>query len=112
LAFYLSGEPSQALAKAKEIAKRLRERGFHAAAEAGPTPGLHLFAPPGNPGSRHQHQLAEAIYAHMQEHGLKPGDHWWVYPEHNPTIPGSWGARQWEQVAFLRKVSEREGRKE
>jgi len=110
LVVYVSGKEEEALKKAKEVAKRLRERGFHAAVEVGSMPGVHFFAPPGNPSSRQHRQLAEAIYAHMQEHGRKPGDHWWVYPEHNPTIPGSWGAKQWEHVAFIRKVSQREKR--
>ena len=52
LAVSVHGEEKEALEKAKEVAKRLRERGFHAAVEVvGSEPSVLFFAPPGNPSS-------------------------------------------------------------
>jgi len=108
MSFDVHGEGEKALLIARQAAKQLRRMGFRSAVEVEPagSPRVYFYAPPQE--KRKQEVMLEAIYAHMQEQGLKPQDQKWLREEHNPTISGTWGARQWEHVAFIRRASQRE----
>ncbi|MEW5956005.1 MAG: hypothetical protein AB1626_05735 [Candidatus Micrarchaeota archaeon] len=86
------------------LAFQLRKQGYHAVdLSTLSKPRLDVFSLEKESATGSQREIARALYVHMQEKGVNPTKHAWRHESHNPTVKGTWGAKEWKRIERLRR---------